>query len=267
MTQNVERARALRRATKLIEQTTDRGRTQSEMEFAMKQLDEIKRTFDISLDEITLAGLEYKSVTCQGTAPKGDPMSNVSSAIARYTNTKHWYSNSETKLIRGRNPRGYPCYKRIATGNRNYHYFGVDSDVQMAEFLFEMIKSTMEIELEKFKKSEEYLSLYRRGAKRSAQYSFRHSFTNRLAWTLDEMAAENTREMVKTNPQAGDLVVSQKAHREAKFEEMMGIKLVFNRSYATGGRSSTGSSAGHIAGKAVNLNRPMSGGRGQLLLG
>lgn len=272
MSQNVERARALKLIQKLMDQTTTRGRTQSEMDYAMGQLDKLMKTYNVTMDEVTLQGLEYKSMSVAGDLAKGDPMMNVICAIAEYTSTKTWRTPGSSKWVEGRTPRGRRCMKRIRVGKPTYHFFGISSDVEMAVFLYELIKNSLESETVRFKKSETYLNSpisQIRGRKRSMLYSFRDSFTTSLSWRLYDMARENEK-TVELTPESTDLVFCKKSVREQKFKEQMGVKLTSAKSYRTGGSSSSGANAGYSAAKAVNLNRPVGNGggySGQLRLG
>jgi hypothetical protein len=268
MSQNAERARAIALARKLMDQTTTRGRTEGEMNQAMDKLNAIQEAFNLTLDEIVLETLEYKKAFVVGTAPKGDPMDNVMWSIANFTQTKRWREPGKRKYFEGRNPWGYRCMKSTIIEPSKYWFFGLEQDVDMATFLYELIKNSMESSLEAYKKSEDYNNLTRRGAKRSAQYTFKHAFVSRISNRLYELAVEQERHMPKMEGTGNDLVLCKKKVREAKFDEIVGISLSNRRSYSTGGNSTNGYSAGSSAANNVNLSRPVSSGPagGRLLL-
>lgn len=269
MSQNAERARAIALARKLMDQTTTRGRTEGEMNQAMDKLNAIQEAFNLTLDEIVLETLEYKKASVKGTAPKGDPMSNVLWSISNFTQTKRWCQPGKRKYFEGRNPYGRRCIKSTIVEPSEYFFFGLEQDVEMAVFLYELIKNSMESSLEDYKKTDEYLNLTRRGAKRSAQYTFKHAFVSRIGNRLFELAEEQEKHMPKMAGTGNDLVLCKKKVREAKFDELVGIRLVSGgRKYGSGGNSSSGYRAGSSAANNVNLSRPVSSGPtgGRLLL-
>lgn len=269
MSQNVERARAIKLARKLMDQTTTRGRTDGEMNQAMDKLNQIQQTFNLSLDEIVLETLDYKKGTVLGTAPKGDPMQELLYPISYFTQTKRWREPGKRKYFEGRTPRGRRCIKSAQVTPAQFHFFGLAQDVDMAVFLYDLIKNSMDTALQNFIKSSEYLNLSRRGAKRSAQYTFKHAFASKIGYRLQEMARENEQNMPKMESTGNDLTVCKKKVREAKFDEHIGIKLVSGgRSYATGGNSDRGYGAGRESANNVNLSRPINNGPtgGRLLL-
>lgn len=259
MSQIVERAKAVNLARKLMDQTTTRGCTEGQMDHAMKKLAQIQSTFNLTLNDIVLETLEYKAVVCEGQTAKGDPMSNVTHGISQFTDTKRWMQNGKSKYVYGVTPRGRPCMKRVAVGAPTYHFFGLESDILMAEFLFNLIKNSLDTACEQFMQSPGYKNLKGvRGAKRSALYSFKHAFTNGVSSRLSDMYWAEEREQKAARAEAGDLVLNKKSIRESKFDEVMGMKLVSRRSAKTGGNSMTGRVAGRESANNVNLSRPVS---------
>lgn len=265
MSQNAERARAIKLARKLMDQTTTRGRTEGEMDQAMAQLAKIKSTYDLTLDEIVLNTLEYKQLDVDAIAVKGCPMKDTISSIALFTDTKRWQSDGKKKTVSGYTPRGYYCYKRVSIAPGQYHFFGLESDIQMAEFLYTMIAKSLETASEAFKISVEYQNLTgRRGAKKSAMYTFRHTFCQRVASRLSEMYYTQERIERSARKAAGieagtnDITVCRKQIRESKFDEQTGIKLVSVKSYGHGGNSRVGSNAGYSSANNVNLSVPVN---------
>jgi hypothetical protein len=266
MSQNAERARAIALARKLMDQTTTRGRTEGEMNQAMDKLNAIQNAFNLTLDEIVLETLEYKKADVQGLAPKGCPMNECMFSISYFTQTKRWRTPGKKKYIHGRTPRGRACIKGVPVGLPTYHFFGLEQDVEMAVFLYELIKNSLQTSLDEFMKSPEYLNITRRGGKRSAQYSFKHAFCTRVGYRLQEMAFANEKEQPTLAGSGADLTVCKKKVRDAKFDEQLGIKLVNRRSSVSGGNSSRGWSAGSSAANNVNLSRPINDGPKATLL-
>lgn len=140
-----------------------------------------------------------------------------------------------------------------------YCWYGNESDVEMAVYLYEMIDSSIHSELRKFKATELYQNSRR---KRAASNSFMSGMGNRIAARLDDMKDQmNSNLMAKTGT---DIVV----HKMAKIEEELftshGVKVKYGkRSLGRGDYNAF--SAGVKAGNTVNLNRPV-GNEGVRLL-
>lgn len=270
MSQNIEKARAIKLAGKLLD---NRGRSEAELEKSMQKLQQIMKTFNLSITDITLANADYKTISVPMLRAKGCPMSGrLTAEIADFTNTKRWRERGKRKYYQGMTPSRYtkfgryvrsrPCMKSTVITAGVYKFFGIQQDVEMAQYLYEMIANSMKVALAEYKKSEEYQFLTK-GEKRSALYSFQHSFCSRVGWRLSELNAQTDREMASTGT---DIVHDKTVAREAKFKEQVGIKLVSSRSSGSGGNSESGSWAGSSAGSKVSLNRPVAGNSSSTLL-
>ena len=269
MSQNVERAKAIKLARKLMETN---GRSQSELDFQTNKLNDLMTTFNLSLNEVILATLDYKQVTCEGVTIKGDPMSDIIYYIARFTDTKRWYETRGSKIVHVKGS----YYKRSTTRCVNtlvplYHFFGLAEDAEMAEYLFNVIKETLIAETKRYQASDEYNRINIRGQKKSALVSFRKGFISSLGSRMYELRSKQDRELRAASTAAGetDIVFLKEGARESKFAEQVGISLTTRRSsYYGGGRGHSGGySNGSSAASKVNLSRPVTGKRsGQLLL-
>lgn len=270
MSQNVERARAVKMIVKLMGQTTTRGRTESEMEFAMDQMNKLMTTFNLTLDQVTLATLDYKTVSVEGVATKGDPMQRIVCGIAAFTDCKVWHEKGAGKYVHvAASYYKSSCVRRVAAAPATYKFFGIDSDTQMAVFLYEMITNSLVDATKKFQRSRMYTNLKGvRGAKKSALVSFRKGFIGTLSSRLFSMHAEQIRNVRTASATGTDLILSKSKVREEKFNEQMGIKLRTTKSYSSGPRNMTAFGAGRESANTVNLSRPMPSGNhaGTLML-
>lgn len=266
MSQHAERARAIRVASKLI---NTNGRTENEVEQAMDRLQQIMTTFNLTINDIVLETADYRTVTVNMTKTKGCSMNGIVVAIASFTDTKVWKEPGHTQWVRSRGPYGYECMKRHTSSPGTYKFFGIDQDVQYAEFLYNMIRDSLPSAEAKFKRSDTYSDFSGlRGRKLSALVSFRHGYIDRLRHRLNEMRKEMNRDIHEQDVKNGgtDIVTSKATAREAKFKDMLGIKLSSSKNYATGGSSSSGYSAGRESANSVNLSRPMGNSSGTLAL-
>jgi hypothetical protein len=268
MSQNVERARALKLARKLME---NNGRSESELNFATDKLNQLMTTFNLSLNEIVLANLDYKQITVEGVQAKGDPMNSVVCEIARFTDTKVWRQLGDAKRVNVRSSwRKRGGSRIVRTTAPKYNFFGLEEDAEMAEYLFTMIKESLEFETKKFQRSRIYTGIKVRGGKRSALVSFKDGFARTLRFRLSDLRNEQDRTLRQQAADVGetDIVILKEETREAKFAEQIGIHLVRATSYARGGNSSEGYAAGRNSANSVNLSRPIGGysSTGRLML-
>jgi hypothetical protein len=267
MSQHAERARAIRLAGKLI---NNNGRSEGEVEQAMEKLQSIMTTFNLTINDIVLANAEYQTLSVEMMSAKGCPMQSIVVAIADFTDTKVWRESGKKKYVHvssSWNRRG--TARAVAKEPGHYKFFGIVQDVQYAEFLYNLIKDSLPAAEAKFKRSRAYTSLKGiRGAKKSALVSFRSGYISRLSYRLNDMRHEMDKDIAAQDVKNGgtDIVHSKSVAREAKFNEMLGIKLVRSGNYRTGGRSSTGYHAGRESANNVNLSRPMGNSSRTLLL-
>jgi hypothetical protein len=267
MAQNIERAEALARARKYLEQTTDRGRTEGEMNMAMDRLNKLMTTFKLTMDEISLSTEPCVSLVFDTGTAVEHPSHLTFGAIADYCDVIYYrtrghkalYRDAEGKLIL--DSKGRPQTRRT---NIKYTFYGFETDVKMAEFLAEMIGNTINLELGIYKKTPEYRDY--RGPKKSASHSFGHGMADRIRSRLNEMADAQAQEIEdETQGRGGELMVIKEKRVQDEFKTT-GIRLV------TGGRRSrrirawSGYNAGSTAGGRVNLSRPVGNTSSTLLL-
>lgn len=266
MSQHAERARALKQARKLMEMTTAAGASENEAQMAMERLSKLKQTFNLTLDEIVVSDMQYVTGEVEQTAVKGCVLSGVITAIGRFTDTKVWQEAGKMTYVQYRDRYGQSKYRRARVGNGTYKFFGIDSDVEMAKFLYEMIASTLTSGEAKYMKSPEYRSIGIRGGKRAALVSFRKGYARRIRSRLFDLAMENEA-VSEAAPTGSDIVIVKEKVREEKFQEQLGIKLVKSKSYKRGVTHMGGATAGATTANNVNFSRPVgSGSSSQLLL-
>lgn len=165
MSQHEERARAVKQARKLMEMTTAAGASETEAEFAMKRLGEIQDVYNLTLDEIVLETLDYKKIELKGTLIKGCPMEDVVVALGKFTDTKVWRTPGQKIYARSQKGR----WRQKAVEVSTYCFFGLEADIEMASFLYNYIKNTLDHLEEEFKKTDKYTRCLQRGE--SAQQS------------------------------------------------------------------------------------------------
>lgn len=265
MAQNEERARAVKQARKLMGMTMSNGASEAEAETAMKRLALIRSTYNLTLDEIVLATLEYQTREVISTATKGCPLDTLVPAIARFTDTKAWREPGKRTMRRYINKYGRPDYRMQSTGPASYKFFGIDSDVEMAVYLYNLLSQALKTAEKKFTNSLEYKTINRRGGKRSALVSFRKGFVRRVYYRLDEITCEQENTF-NVESSGSDIVLVKEKVREEKFQEMLGIRLVKRPRYDSGISNGSAFGAGREAANTVNFNRPVGGSSSNLKL-
>lgn len=247
MNQNTERAEALIRLRKLINQTTDRGRTEDETNTAMKQMNKLMAVYNISLDEVDLSDEPMVTYIYDTGAKKRSGFNEAFKGIAHYCDLVY-YLNTGSKFEWNKHNE----YRKVRK-NITFTFFGRETDIEMAKYLLSLIKNTMNLELKMFKASEDYKCSYSR---RSDTCSFQTGMGTRLRYRLYELKKEQNEEIAKTRQTGSDIIVLKNAKVQEEFKKK-GIKLVSIPNYNRV-TSSIGYDAGSSAGNNVNLSRPVS---------
>lgn len=278
MSQNAEREEALRKVRTFSQQTTERGRTEAEMNFALDKMQKLMTAFKITMDEVAISSIPCISVSVDTGSAIDQPIGGVARAIAEYCDCIY-YRNSGVKTL-VRDSEGQPVYKdvrrklrngrvkysriyKMDKGNISYVFFGQEQDARMAEFLFKMIAGSLEAETQAFKKTPAY-KLYS-GAKKRASHSFQHGMIARVAQRIEEMANQQMVEVEAETPQGHDLMVIKDERVEKEFKTT-GITLR-NRKTSRRVTSSSSYGQGSKAGDRVNLSRPVGNDDTTLLIG
>lgn len=251
MSQHEERARAVKQARKLMEMTTAAGASETEAEFAMNRLNDIQAVFNLTLDEIVLETLEYKAVEKKAISVRGCIMERLAVPIAKFTNTKVWRTPGIKKFIRARNGK----LRATTTEESKYTFFGLEADIQMADFLYDYLASVVIAAEQEFKKSDTYLNITYRGDRKSASSSFRKGMIARLSVRIVDLV--NSREERASSLTGNDIVLCKSAVREKKYQEQFGMKLVAGRKTYSHASNWSAWDHGRSAGDKVNLNRPI----------
>lgn len=258
MAQNVERAEALARARKYMEQTTDRGRTEHEMNIAMDRLNKLMTTFKLTMDEISLSTEPCVSLSFDTGTAVEHPAHLTFGAIADFCDLIHYrtrgikqvYRDAEGKAIL--DAKGRLQYRR---SNIKHTFYGFETDVKMAQFLAEMITATVNLEMTVYKKSQEYKTY--RGPKKSASHSFGHGMSDRIRARLNEMADAQAQEIEdETEGKGGALMVIKDKRVQDEFKTT-GVRLTSGGRRHRRIRAWSGYNAGTAAGERVNLSRPV----------
>jgi hypothetical protein len=167
--QRTEREKVKARIKALTEKTTDNGCSESEALAAAGMVGKLLEQYNLTMDEIDIRDEKCVTVSTYGRVWRGDVMFHCVMSIGTFCDAKAWYT-----------PGG--------KGGRNrYWFFGLESDTQMAIYLFSIVQSAIETELAAFKTSDTYKSAW---SKRAATASFQKGMAYRIgAARRDEAGA------------------------------------------------------------------------------
>lgn len=262
MNQSVERENAIIKIRKLQSQTVDRGCTEAQAEFAMRKIADLLQTFDLTLNEVSLASEPCKEIRINTGSGKGSKIRDTLVSLANFCDCVVYRTNT----YEGEN-------KHI-----NYVFFGLEQDVDMMAYLYEIIENAMNTELEAFKKTGTYLNY---GSHRlRLTNSFELGFNNRMAARLKEIKRERNRKTTEYNESlkadgfevdnkdkpfttTGTALVEAKLGRvHDEFRKKNGWKVKYGKGSRNGASSSDGYNAGQKAASGVSLDRPVGNGGG-----
>jgi Protein of unknown function (DUF2786) len=225
----------------LAAKTVEAGATEEEALAAMNVVGRLLTQYNLSMNELDVRDASYRTIHMKIGRQKRHPIDHAIPSIAALTGTKTWF------------------HKRWGTGaDSTYAFFGQEQDLDMVEYLFNVIMSAMESEVKAFKRTAEYRAVSWAGGKASAAISFQRGMASRLSGRLHQMKKEQD-DALKTRSTSTALVVLKSQLVEEQFKKDVKIKLRSARtSYRVGNYGAF--AAGHEAGDKVNLSRPLNHG-------
>lgn len=222
------------RILKLRAMVPERGASEQEAMFALEKADELMQEFGLTEADLESADAQRDMRTGEFTystsAPH--PITHCINTIARFCEVKSWYNR----------------YNRHVAG------YGFKRDVEMYEFLTQMIHDSMNRGWETFRKE----NPKQPGESNHRRYwSFMLGFANRINARLQEL--------IDKRPTGKGLVVKKMAVVEAAYDNAVGRPISKSKGR---GRYVSGDAykKGQAAGNRVNLNRPLRNATGQEML-
>ena len=296
MSQKDERNKAIDKVRKLRDRMQGAGSSESEVEFAMTKMGELMDTFNITLDEVSLAGEECKKVVIEHNLGGTYRMGTVAVAVANFCDCVTYYSKgrrvqktrADGSLVYD-GKTGRPHYEKPKYEN---HFFGIESDAETAAYLMEMIRNAAVTSVAEFKKTDEYKNYPY--SKTAHTKSFIEGFERRMVRRLNDLKDEREEELerarearaemgedeatldaertahMRRQGQSTDLVELKDRRVKDDFKEQFGWSVKYRTTRSSGGGSYSGRLAGGNAADKVNLSRPVGNGgghSGQKLLG
>lgn len=248
----------------LMAKSIDNGCTEAEAFQAMEKVSELLSVYNLSMTEVELRSEQMiekkyqtvKTKTCSFYAWSG---------ISRLCGVKIW---------RSQNYEGYV-----------WSLFGLESDVAMAYYLFELIDKSGGTALNEFKATSTWMNY--QGHRRTLTANFQNGFGDKVCSRLNQMWKENKEAEKKAQAyhaensvgiEATDVAKMESARQttgtalisvakekliEEEFNKRFGYKLRKSGGGGGGRYNSEARAAGATAGSKVNLSRPVGGSSGK----
>ena len=228
--------------------TVDRGATEAEAMAAADKVEQLLKQYNVSLDRVFLGENKCVKAEVETEGLRKRPIQYCVCAIADFCDCKCWFQHGINKGLEYR-----PA---------SYAFFGMETDIAMAQYLYRLIDQAIDNETIAFQQTPTYVyAIIRR---KTLTTSFQKGMVNRIYKRLSDMA--KTRKVGEAKPVAGtgtSLVVVKNQKVELEFAEL-GMKL--RTAQSTGSRIHKGSyEAGQVAGNRIGLNRPLTRGSVALL--
>ena len=226
---------------KLCTRTIERGCTESEALTAATMVGELMAVYNLTIDKVFLDQQACITKAVPTTRKVRSPIDRCVPSIASMCDCKVWFDKWNTKVA-------------------SYLFFGMETDVEMACYLYASILAAVQHETEMFKQSKMYTASFIHGKKLST--SFQRGMTGRISMRLKNMTA--TRRQTEDKPipapiaafSATSIVHLKRTKVESEFE-----KIGLHLGKCHGPRQGIGHydayHQGRDAGDRVNLNRPM----------
>jgi hypothetical protein len=233
------------RVRNLMAKSVGNGCTEAEAMTAMAKASELLALYDLELVDVLVDRPEI--VTKEVFMPKArkDVMDQNTVAIAKFCDCFSYFRWN---------------YGNFKKAGHTFYFVGYEQDVEMAVYLFEMIRDCIEREWELFKTTDVYINAKNvKGGRRHASSVFKRAMSKRIRQRLNaEKDARNSRGPMVGNGKS--LAVVKLDNVKAEYEKQSGRKARYVTTYDRKIYNNFAHKSGTDAGNRANLNRPVSGG-------
>lgn len=247
MDQQTELGKVKARIRALAAKTVERGCSEAEAMAAAAKVGELLDVYGLSMSEVELREEACAQRRAAFAGPARTALRWVFPALLRFCECRGW-----------------------TDGRHDFVLFGLEPDVQMAEWLMHVVSRALAHEEARYRAGPAYAA--RREAPQAVLRSFRYGFADRLSKRLDEMADARAAAMAERRAAAGEggaastaLVVAKERKLDEAFRGL-GVRLRTAYSSATV-RDRGAFRSGAEAGGRVGLDRPVGAGPGARGLG
>jgi hypothetical protein len=229
MTEQGNKAAAAARIRALLAKTTSNGCTEAEAMAAAAKAGELMDRYSLSMSDVEIK--QEKCTTRASEYVKTHPVEGCAVAIARFCGCKVWRA-------------GY-------AGKKTLHYFGLPQDTEVAHYLTDLIRNSMEAEFRAYMRGPGKLQ---DAHGKTLRRNFMLAMAARVAQRLDVMSAERER-TAHTSTGTALVVV-----RNAVVNEFKALGFKLKRGSASRGRyNGDAHRAGRDAGDRVNITTGVGG--------
>ena len=246
MDQQTELSKVKARIRALAAKTVERGCSEAEAMAAAAKVGELLDVYGLSMSEVELREEACVQRRAAFAGPARTALRWIYPALLRFCECRGW-----------------------TDGRQDFVLFGLEPDVQMAEWLLHVVARALANEEARYRAGPAYAA--RREAPQAVLRSFRYGFADRLSKRLDELADARAAAMAERRAAAGGgststaLVVAKERKLDEAFRSL-GVRLRTTYSSATV-RDRGAFRSGAEAGGRVGLERPVGAGPGTRGLG
>lgn len=246
MSQNKELTNVKLRIKALSEKTISNGCSEAEAAAAMEKVGQLLEQYNLTMEEIDIREEPCVTIKLKSTmSTKRGPEDKFVIGLAKFADCKVWGARTSDGVF--------------------YHFFGLESDTQMVQYLYNTIIAALKTETAKYKKTltGQY---FERGQKKVATCTFQRYFCSRIYRRLEEMKEQMNADLEAKRQTGTALVLLKNQIVEQAFKET-NVRL---RKRYVAYRPQTdydAAFAGRNAANTVNLSRPVTNetGRNKLL--
>jgi hypothetical protein len=244
--QQTELGKVKARIRALAAKTVERGCSEAEAMAAAAKVGELLDVYGLSMSEVELREEACVQRRAAFAGPARTALRWIYPALLRFCECRGW-----------------------TDGRQDFVLFGLEPDVQMAEWLLHVVARALTNEEARYRAGPAYAA--RREAPQAVLRSFRYGFADRLSKRLDELADARAAAMADRRAAAGGgsastaLVVAKERKLDEAFRGL-GVRLRTTYSSATV-RDRGAFRSGAEAGARVGLERPVGAGPGTRGLG
>jgi hypothetical protein len=234
--QNDELIRVKLKIKALAAKTLDNGCTEHEAMTAATKVGELLEQYNLSMSECDVREEKCIKKTVGMGSAKWQAGYSFIMPLAKFCDLKIWSGRSWTGFEK----------------ERTVTFYGLEPDVEMAEYLTNVILAAMRTSAQEYKQTECYQSHVK---KRKATRGFKIGFAARITERLQMMQTEKNLRAKSTG--GTSLIVLKGQLVEEEFKKL-GLKLRTSYSYARANYSGQAYMKGVQKGDSVNLNRPVN---------
>ena len=237
---NTDLTKIKARIRALSAKTVANGCTEQEAMSAMTVVGKLLQEYNLSMDMVDLHDEACTKLEIQADTKQKSGVYYAMAAIAKFTDCKVWSTKSRYSGL-------------------TYSFFGQESDLLMAKYLYDLVNGSIKFETKQFKKTPEYKSA--RTAK-GASSAFALGMGARIGKRLEQMKREIEQEATASRGGNTALIVLKS---KLVTEEFAKMKLRLSKAgLKTNVRDTASYYSGAAAGDRVNLSRPVNGPGGQV---